>query len=255
MIDFHSHVVFDVDDGAKTIEDSILMIKEASKAGYTDIIATPHYMEGYYVIPKSKIKEKIDYLNKVSEQNGIGVKIHQASEIYFTDSIIQLINNGLASTVNNSKYILLETPMLSEPLNLLQVIYQILEAGKTPIIAHPERYTFIQQDPNKVYNLIEEGVLFQCNMGSLMGLYGKEAKKTITQLLKNNMVHFMGSDTHRPDTIYKNMGKALYELEKILPNDKVIKITYENPQKVLNNEEIEIEEPTEIKNNFLKKFF
>lgn len=250
MIDFHSHVIFDVDDGANTIEDSITMLLEAEKAGYTDIIATPHYMEGYYEVPKQKISEKIDLINKILNKNNIKLKIHQANEIYITDSIIQLINDGLVSTINNSKYVLLETPMTVEPLNFLQVVYQILEAEKIPIVAHPERYEFIQKNPNKVYNLIQEGVLFQSNMGSLIGLYGKEAKKTVIKLLKNNMVHFMGSDTHSPDSIYKKIGTALSELEKILPNDKIIKITYENAKKVLNNEKIEIEEPMKIKQGF-----
>lgn len=250
MIDFHSHVIFDVDDGARTIEDSIEMLLEAEKAGYTEIIATPHYIEGYYEVSKHKISEKIQLLNKILNKSNIRLKIHQANEIYITDSIVQLVNGGLASTLNDSRYVLFETPMTTEPLNLSQIVYQILENEKIPIMAHPERYEFIQKDPNKVYNLIQEGVLFQSNMGSLIGMYGKEAKKTVIQLLKNNMIHFMGADAHRPNSIYKQIGRALAELEKIVPNDKMVKITYENAKKVLNNEEIEIEEPTKIKRRF-----
>lgn len=253
MVDFHSHIIFDVDDGAETIQNSIKMILEAEKAGYTDIIATPHYMEGCYEATKSEIEEKIVLINSILKENNIKVNVHQANEIYITNEIIHLINNNITSTINNSRYVLIETPMTIEPLNLLEVVYNILQNRKVPVIAHPERYTYIQKDPNKTYNLIEKGVLFQANIGSIIGLYGKEAKKTLIQLLKNNMIHFIGTDTHMPNSIYTKIDTAIEELKKVITEEKIKHITYENAIKVINNQELQIEEPRKIKSTIFNK--
>lgn len=255
MIDLHSHIIYDVDDGAKTIEDSIEMILEAESAGITDIIATPHYMEECYEVNKRQISEKIELINNILKEHNVNVKIHQANEIYITKNIVELINKGVASTINNSKYVLFETPMNNEPLDLMEVIYSLLEDKKIPIIAHPERYEFVQKDLNKLYDLIQNGVLFQANIGSIIGQYGKEAKRTVTQLLQNNMIHFIGTDTHRPNSVYTKINTALFELEKIISQEKIKKITHENAQKVINNENIEIDEPIEIKTKLFNKLF
>lgn len=253
MIDIHSHIVFEVDDGSKSIEDSIEMILEAEEAGFTDIIATPHYMESAYEVPRKQIKEKIDSIINILNDNNVKVKIHQGNEIYITNNMVDLLNNNLASTLNNSKYVLFETPMNVEPLNLLDVVYTLLENNKVPIIAHPERYEFIQKNPNKLIELMENGVLFQANYGSVTGQYGKEAQKTVTKLLQNNMIHFMGTDVHRPNSVYTRVTDAVRKLKEILPENVVEEITTENARKVLNNEDIEIKKPLPIKQSFFNK--
>jgi len=254
MIDFHSHIIFNVDDGSKSLDDSIQMITEAEKAGFTDIILTPHYMEGYYEVSKDEISDRIQVINEAILQNNIKIKLHQGNEIYITDNMEQLLKNKIISTANNSKYILFETPMRDEPINLNQIVYNLLELKKVPIIAHPERYLYIQENPNLVYELIEAGVLFQSNFGSLIGLYGKSAQKTLNLLLKHNMIHFMGSDVHRPNSIYPKINESLKQLKKIVSEYKVNEITYENANKVLNNQDIEIEEPTKIQKTIFTKF-
>ena len=108
---------------------------------------------------------------------------------------------------------------------------------------------------NKLYNLIGQGALFQANIGSIIGLYGKDVKKTVEQLLQNNMIHFIGTDTHRPNSIYTKIDTAIEELAQIVSRKKIRELTYENAQKVLNDEEIEIEEPTEIKTTLFNKLF
>ena len=254
MIDIHSHIIFDVDDGSKSIEDSIEMILEAKAAGFTDIIATPHYMENDYEVPKEQIKEKMDEIISILKENNVNINIHQGNEIYISNNIVELLNNNLATTLGESKYVLFETPMNIEPLNLLDVIYTLLENKNIPIIAHPERYEFIQKNPNKLIELLEDGVLFQANYGSVIGQYGKEAQKTVVKLLQNNMIHFMGTDEHRPNSVYTKVNTAVKELKKILPQNIVDEIITENAKKVLNNEEIEIRKPKEIKQSFFSKF-
>ena len=246
MIDFHNHIIFGVDDGAKDIQQSIKMLKEAEEAGITDVILTPHYMEEYYEVGAKAIQKRIEIINQEKEKNNINVVLHQSNEIYITSDIVSLLKKKRVSTVAKSKYVLMETPMMQEPMNFKQVIYDLKSNGYIPIIAHPERYAYVQEEPKIVYDLIQEGVLFQSNIGSIMGLYGSDAKKTLKKLLKHNMVHFLGSDSHRPDTVYPKLEKALKKIEKIVPEEDFKKITYEHAKAVLGGTVIDIPEPIEI---------
>ncbi len=247
MIDFHNHIIFDVDDGAQDIEQSIKMLKEAQEAGITDVILTPHYMEEYYEVGTKAIAKRMEIINQEIEKNNINIKLHQSNEVYITSNIINLLKNERVSTVAGSKYVLMETPMLQVPMNFRQIIYDLKSNGYIPVIAHPERYEYIQKNPQIVYDLIQDGVLFQANIGSIIGIYGNDAKKTVKKLLKHKMVHFIGTDTHRPDSIYPKVEKALKKLSKIVPEDELEKIICENAKCVLENKDIDIPEPIEIK--------
>lgn len=253
MIDFHSHIVYEVDDGSDSIENSIELLRQAKKVGFNKIILTPHYMQNYYEMPKSNIQEKIQKLEKIIKKEQINIELYQANEIYIANDITTLLNEEKASTINNSCYILFELPMNEEPPNLLEVIYTLLENRNIPIIAHPERYLYIQQNPNRLLELLELGVLFQANYGSILGLYGKQIEKTVNTLIKNNFIHFLGSDIHKTGNVYNKMYKIKKRLEKITTKEKIEELTAKNAQKVINNEKIEIEMPLFIKKQF--RFF
>ncbi len=249
MIDIHSHIVFEVDDGSKSIEQSLQMLHEARKAGFSKVIVTPHYIEGYYECNKSQIAEKIEKLQSMQDD----VQILQGNEIYITDEINNLIEEEKASTLANSKYVLFELPLNAEPLNLMGVVYSIMEKGRIPVLAHPERYPHVQKDPNSLIELIEAGVIMQSNYGSILGQYGKECKKTIQKMLKHNMVHLLGSDVHRPRTVYYNIPDALKEIEKIVGKNKLQYLTNANPSRIINNETINVETPEYIKKGFFAR--
>ena len=123
-----------------------------------------------------------------------------------------------------------------------------------PILAHPERYLFIQDRPEMLYELIERGVLMQQNFGSVIGWYGKRAQMIAKKMLKANAVHLLGSDVHRPKTIYKKMAEILPKIEKIIGKEKLEELTEINPSYVLENKKIEFDVPKEIKLNFIEKF-
>ena len=255
MIDFHSHIVYDVDDGAKSIEQSMQILKRAEQAGFSKIILTPHYMEDYYEVPVEEIAERIEILKQKCQEEQIKVELYQANEIYITNHMVDYIQENKACTIHHSQYVLFELPMNEEPQNLLEVIYQLLENGKIPIIAHPERYTYIQKDPNKLFELVEQGVLFQTNYGSIIGQYGKEIQKTAKLLIEHNFIHFLGSDVHHEGYIYEKIPEIKQNLRKIISNEKIEELTTKNAEKVLQNEKIEIEMPSYIKQGFFKKIF
>ncbi len=249
MIDIHSHLVYGVDDGSKSIEDTITMLKEAKKVGFTDVIFTPHYMEDYYEVPCDEITSRISNIKDLAE--GINIKIHQGNEIYATENIIEFINSKKAMCLNNSRYVLIEFPMQTKPINMDQVIYLLLQEGKIPIVAHPERYNYVRENPNMLLEYIEQGVLFQSNYGSIIGMYGNDIKETAKKLLTHNMIHFLGSDNHRINTVYKHIPEALKLLEKWIGEEKTLELTTENPSYILNDEELDIDDPIELKKTFL----
>ena len=235
MIDFHSHILPGIDDGSRSIEQTIRMLKEAKEAGFTKIISTSHYMEGYY---ESDETERIELLNEV-QKNISGIELYLGNEIYITNNMIDLIQNKQASTINNSKYVLFEFPLSAKSMNDKEVVYRLIENGFVPVIAHPERYSYVQDNPEYIEELAEMGALFQANYGSVIGMYGKKAEKTLKKLLKNDLIRFFGTDSHRIDQVYTKMPKILKKLHKVLSDEEIEEFTVINPQKVLNNEEIE----------------
>ena len=235
MIDFHSHILPAIDDGSKSMEDSIQILREAREAGFSKIISTSHYLEGYYEIKEEDRKRLIQEL----KNEDIGLELYVGSEIYITENMVDLLKEKKASSINNSKYVLFEIPMNNKTMLTKEIIYRLIENGYVPVLAHPERYSFIQQNPEELEELVDMGALCQSNYGSIIGLYGKKTEKTVKKLLKNNLIHFFGSDVHRQEQIYNKIPKAIKKIKKIISEDKFIELSEINPQKVLNNEEIE----------------
>lgn len=250
MIDFHSHILPEIDDGSRSIEETYDMIKEAYEAGFTAIISTSHYIDGSYDCDKKTREELISRIEEGLKEKNIDIRIYNGAEAYVSRDLNLLVKENKLPTMNNSKYLLFELPMNTKVLFLEDAIYNLLSINVVPIIAHPERYSFVQENPNMLLDLIDKGVLFQMNYGSVSGLYGKEVKKTAIKLLKANMIHFLGSDAHRHHSIYSNMNELKSNIIKIIGEDKFKELSEENPNLVINNENIEIAEPAKIKRFF-----
>ena len=239
MIDIHSHILNNVDDGSDSLEDTLNILRKAEKAGFSDIILTPHYIENYYDNTKDFINKKINELKQSLYREEIIVNLHQGNEIMLTDNTPKLLQEWKIVSLANSRYVLFELPFSNRMLNFENIIFELKEIGAIPVLAHPERYLYIQENPNELLEMLNLGILLQSNYGSFMGLYGKKAKTTAELLLKNKLIHFLGSDTHKQGTIYENIDKIIKELVHISGNSKYIrKITTINPQNILNDFEI-----------------
>lgn len=247
MIDMHSHILPNIDDGARSIEETFNLIKEAEKAGFDAVISTSHYMENYY---ETDVPEREVWVKAIMENlktKNINTNLYLGNEIYFSNKIIELLEKRKASTINDTSYVLFELPLNAEPMNLYDVIYDMLQYKLVPILAHPERYSFVQKEPELIYDLIEKGVLMQANYGSIIGQYGEKAQIIVKKFFENNMIHFLGSDVHRQNSIYPKIPKILDEIANIIGEEKLAELTTNNPQLVLNNKKIEVTEPIEFK--------
>ena len=253
MIDFHTHILPNIDDGSRSIEETFNLIKEAKNAGFEAIISTSHYIEEYY---ETNTPEREVWINAIYENlkaRNIDINLYLGNEIYMSENIIKLLEEGKASTINDTSYVLFEMPLNAEPMNLYDVIYEMLQYKLVPILAHPERYTFVQKEPELIYDLIEKGVLMQANFGSILGMYGEKAQIIVKKFFESNMIHFLGTDVHRQNTIYPKVSEALVEITQIIGQEKVKELTTINPKLVLYNKRIDIESPQKVELSLKEK--
>ncbi len=253
MIDIHSHILPNIDDGARNIDETMKLLKEAMSVGFKDIVSTSHYMEGYYetAIPERKILMEAIY-QKFPEYN-MDINLYLGNEVYLSNNIMNLLENRKVSSINDTNYVLFDMPLDVEPSNLYDVVYELVQNKLVPILAHPEKYKFIQKEPELINDLIELGVLMQVNYGSLIGLDGDKARIIVEKMLESNMVHFLGSDAHRPNTIYPKIPKILPIIETMIGKEKLEELTDINPRLVLQNKRIEIKDANNIELTFKEK--
>ena len=253
MIDIHSHILPNIDDGARSIEETFNMIKEAKNVGFDVIVSTSHYMEGYY---ETNVPEREVWVKAIHENlqaKNIDINLFLGNEIYMSDNIIELLEDRKASTINDTSYVLFELPLNVEPLNLYDTIYELQQYKLVPILAHPERYSFVQREPELIYDLVEKGVLMQANYGSIIGQYGKKAQMIVRKFFEGNMIHLLGTDVHRQNTIYPKIPQILSELNSLIGEEKLEELTTINPNLVIHNKRIDIDMPHMMKLNFKEK--
>ena len=194
-VDLHSHLIPAIDDGSQNMEESLTLLRGMEALGYQKVITTPHIMADAYKNTPEIINGGLSALRKTALEEGIEVEIDAAAEYYLDDGFVDLLEQGEMMTING-KYLLFETSYISKPLRTEEMIFEITSAGYIPIMAHPERYRYIQ-DPLKEYSRFKElGVLFQVNLNSFGGHYGKSAKILADFLSKHGMIDFLGSDVH-----------------------------------------------------------
>lgn len=239
MIDIHSHILPGIDDGPKKLEMSLDMIRRSYEEGTKNIVATPHFRRGCFETPYSEVKEIVNYLNELVKTEGLDINIHYGQEVYYSDKIIEDLEEGLIGTINNGRYMLVEFPVRRIPSEAADYMYELKLRGITPIIAHPERYLEVIKKPEALNPFIEEGCLFQLNAGSIRGFFGKAVKKTAETLIKNSVYSFIGSDAHNNSS--RNTGIKEEYQEVFKKNKELENIFLDNSNKLLNNEEIQFE--------------
>jgi len=238
MIDFHNHVIPNLDDGSKSIEMSLNMLKEAQKQGITDVINTVHYQH-----PKMENKntsynfiiDEIKKLQDVIDDNNINIKLHAASEVFFKFNLTEILDNPI-TTFGNGKYMLIEFQRLHFPQGYEDELFKLQLKNIIPIIAHPERYRGIQQDINLAEKWIERGYLIQIDCASIIGGFGKKTKEVAIKLLQNGLCHFIGSDSHNDKKRNFCLEQALLETEKYIGSESTL-IIKDNSKKILNGKD------------------
>ena len=225
MKDLHNHILYGIDDGSKDLISSIKLLKEMSNEGVEEIILTPHYIIGSeYNADNNKKKRLLRDLKPRIKK----MKLYIGNEVFLDHGILDYIKSGEISTLNNSRYLLIEFPM-NEKMNTADVhLENLIRAGIVPVIAHPERYHYYKLKDFEKF--IEMGCLLQGNITSLINKYGKKSKNNLELLLKKDMIHLLGTDTHR--TTF-NIKECELQLQNIVSKSRYKELTKTNFDKVI----------------------
>ncbi|MCH1940695.1 tyrosine-protein phosphatase [Holdemania massiliensis] len=233
MIDIHSHLVPGVDDGSQSLEESLALLKQAEEDGITELIMTPHFMKnGEFRIKASELVKRFNELKQAYQGS---IKLHLGNELYIHPDLPELFEKGDILTLAESKTILVEFPFQSYKDEYDEILYE-LSLKYQIIIAHPERYHYVQEDPNFCLRWLKEGYCLQSNQNSL---FKKETKKILFSMIEHGFVSFVASDAHNE---YRPL--ILKEAYDLLENEFGVSVakqlTEENPEKLLDNKEIRV---------------
>jgi tyrosine-protein phosphatase YwqE len=194
-VDIHSHLLPNIDDGSKSIEESVNLINELKKIGVNEFIATPHVMDQVWENSKLKIEENHKNTSLELQNAHIHNTFRVAAEYMLDDSFRKLFLKESLLTLKEN-YVLVEMSYINAPLQLYDIIFDLQVAGYIPVLAHPERYNFYHESFDEYKKLKKAGCLLQLNLLSTVGYYGPSVAKTADDLLKNNLIDFVGSDVH-----------------------------------------------------------
>jgi protein-tyrosine phosphatase len=196
VVDMHSHLLPGLDDGVQSFEESEAIIVKFQQLGYKKLITTPHVMSDFYRNSNDDIRNKLNEVNVMLAQKSIDITLEAAAEYYLDEVLMHRLQDDDELLTFGNRYLLFETNFMTEPLNLKEFIFLATTKGYKPVLAHPERYLYLQSKFEKAEDLIDRGVLFQLNIASLSGYYSKPAQTTAQKLIDKGHVHFLGSDCH-----------------------------------------------------------
>ncbi|UII78009.1 histidinol phosphatase [Flagellimonas sp. HMM57] len=220
LVDIHNHILPGIDDGAKTIDESVDLIKGFSEFGIKNFVFTPHIMNNYYPNTPTTIKNSFAKLQKeLNIQNIDNIYLDYSAEHMIDDNFEAILNGDKVMPLKKS-YLLIEMSYLQPSLNFDQAISKIASRRYFPILAHPERYLFFHQKYKKYASLKSQGILFQLNLLSLCSdFYGKEVSKIASKLLDDNLIDYVASDVHNMKQLntIKDATISSKTLDQILP--------------------------------------
>jgi len=195
LVDMHSHLLPGIDDGVKDFAESLEIIRNLYKMGYRKLITTPHIMSDFYRNTPEIIRPLCEELRHELKKNNIDMVVECAAEYYLDDYFEEELKKKNLMCFGD-KYVLVETSYLNSANNFFELIFDIKMGGYQPILAHPERYVYLFDDFEKYKDIFARDILFALNLASLVGYYSKEGKKIAERLIKEKMVHFVGTDVH-----------------------------------------------------------
>jgi protein-tyrosine phosphatase len=219
--DFHSHLIPGIDDGARTMEDALAMIRQFKELGFRKLITTPHIQDEFYKNTPEIILAGLERLKSAVKEAGLGIEIEAAAEYLLDDGFAQKLKNKELLSFSG-KHILVELSYFSPHPNLLTFIFDLQIEGYKVVLAHPERYSYWFNEMKKFEELKNRGVLFQLNTVSLSGHYGKDVKKLAEKFIELGMYEFVGSDMHNQHYM-DSFAKALHEksMKKLMDSGKL----------------------------------
>ena len=240
MIDIHSHILPGLDDGSQDFHDTLEMIRLAEKSGIAAMIATPHCnipgrYENYF---GEAYKDAVRSVREAVRREGLSVQIFPGMEAFGTSELPKLLQDGKIMTLNQGRYLLVEFAFEEDPEFVDGLLAELREIGVIPVIAHAERYRFVQENPEIVYNWRMRGYPIQLNKGSFKGSFGRSAMEMAYRLMDHHLVSVIASDAHGPYQRTPYMADVYEDLLGGYPEQYLEMLFKENPGRICKSEPI-----------------
>jgi protein-tyrosine phosphatase len=198
-VDMHSHLLPGLDDGAENLEQSVALLRHMHALGYRKLVMTPHIMGDFYRNTPEGVRGALGQVKAAAAEAGLhDMELDCAAEYYLDEFFMRRLETGeeLLSFGGEKRYLLFETSYINEPFNLQEAVFGLHSAGYTPVLAHPERYTYLYGRFAELEKIRANGALLQLNLNSLVGYYSSGAKRVAEKLIDGGLVDFAGSDAH-----------------------------------------------------------
>lgn len=233
MIDLHLHILPGIDDGSSSLEESVRMAKRLSELGFKGAFCTSHYIADSPQAADNQTKNRLrEKLQAELDKAGIKLKLMPGNEIYIDPKMVDFLTTKKATCLGGdfnarkkNQHVLFELPFYAEVSYLRDIIFELKAKGLVPVLAHPERYLFVQKKQEVIFEIVKLGVKLQSNYGSIVGQYGGKAKKIMKFLLKNRLVSYLGTDIHRAEgSLFLKFEKAEKKIIKLIGEPEYRKI-------------------------------
>ena len=238
MIDIHAHIMPGVDDGSANMEETLAMAKMAQKSGVTTIVVTPHsnVPGSFKNYDSPEWRNTFLAMRRYLKEHQCRVRLVPGAEIYVTDNVVDKIRSRAVKAINESRYYLMELPFDADPEWAESIWDSVLDAGAVPVIAHPERYYCVQDDPGVLKLWMSQGCLSQMNKGSVFGRFGRSVKRTAGRLLDYDLITCVASDAHSPYVRTTFMADIRDYLLDIYGEHRMERLLYRNPDRIINDQ-------------------
>ena len=236
MVDIHSHVVYGMDDGAKTLDDSLAMVRMAAESGTTDLVATPH------ANPKYRFEPSLiaDRLAEVQEKSGTAIRLYPGCDFHLSyDNIQDAIANPAKYTIDHRSYLLVEFSDLLIFRNTAEIFARLQEAGMTPVITHPERNDLLRQRLANIAEWVAAGACVKVTGQSLLGDFGRRARDFARALLDQRLVHVLASDGHDLEHRPPRLDRARAWVREQYGEELADRLCLTNPKAILSGQPLE----------------
>jgi protein-tyrosine phosphatase len=245
MIDIHCHILPGLDDGSKSLQETLEMCRIAAADGIRTIVASPHQQDGVYQTPANAIFTTVRHVAEHIRQAGIAIELLPGADVRVEVDTGEKILSGEIVSINNTKrYFLLEFPAHAIPMNIDKLIFNLLLKNITPVLTHPERIHEVQEDPNRIFELVAMGVPSQVTAMSIIGGFGRRAQKCARTLLTHNLAHIIATDAHSPEHRPPILSEAVKAVSKLLKDEERARHMVSTiPGRIIRGESVEIFPP------------
>ena len=246
MYDLHSHILPGVDDGARSVEETVAMARVAADNGTTVILATPHSKDVNENWSADYVRKLVRDVNAELQSNGIELTLLPGMETHLELYLPEWVTDGRALPINDTRYILVELPFFGHPNYAEEVLFQLQLQGLTPVLAHPERIEVIQNNPDMLAGFVRRGMLSQITAGSLLGYFGEDVRRFTVGIMERGLVHVIASDAHFADG--PRSPKLLPGVEaaaKIVGEERALAMVVDVPKAILEGLPVQVDRPEE----------